>query len=59
MRHAGKIARLPEQIREHINSRLQDGEEGRQLWRLRAFAFARKVGLNCSTEFKVIQSVSK
>ena len=27
----GKIARLPREIREQLNNRLQDGEEGRQL----------------------------
>ena len=31
MSRVGKIARLPEQIREQINHRLQDGEEGRQV----------------------------
>ena len=31
MTRKGKIARLPEHIREHINRRLQDGENGREI----------------------------
>ncbi len=30
MSRVGKIARLPEQIREQINLRLENGEEGRE-----------------------------
>ena len=31
MTHTGKIARLPREIRDHLNRRLQDGEKGRRL----------------------------
>jgi len=31
MTHTGKIARLPRQIREHLNRRLRNGEKGRRL----------------------------
>jgi hypothetical protein len=31
MSRNGKIARLPQQIREQINRRLENGEEGKQI----------------------------